>query len=124
MNQETTKPNRSDAMKAALLSAVILPGVGQLFNRQWVKGAVVSILFLLASLSVLIPLTLVAANYFVAIGSGSVQEMQEPLDTIKKMWGSLVVLVVCSLILYVYSIIDAYKQRKQMDKKASSINTQ
>ncbi|MEW6236658.1 MAG: hypothetical protein AB1656_14840 [Candidatus Omnitrophota bacterium] len=121
-NDKTLDKNSSfkgEAAKAALLSALVLPGAGQMYNRQWIKGLFLGLLFLAASLAVLIPLTLAAAGYYLALNSESLDSIEKSLQPIKDMMLSLIVLAVSSIVLYVYSIVDAYAQRMRMEKEAS-----
>jgi len=110
---------KGEAFKAAMLSALVLPGAGQMYNRQWIKGLFLGLLFIVASLAVLIPLTLAAAGYYLALGSDSLDSIEKSLKPIKDMMLSLIVLAVSSVVLYVYSIVDAYAQRMRMEKEAA-----
>ncbi len=117
--KHSQQPTKSSALKAALLSAFVLPGAGQIFNRQWGKGLFLGLMFLVASLSVLIPLTLIVAGYYIALGSGSVEALEAPIQNLKDMMWSLIVLAIVSLVLYIYSVVDAYKQRQRIDQEQS-----
>ncbi len=104
---------RGEAWKAALLSALVLPGAGQLYNRQWLKGFLVLALFLAASLGVLIPLTLVMVNYYLNLGAGDVEAAEQSLTALNSQWPQMAALVLASIGIYVYSIVDAYRQAKK-----------
>lgn len=104
--------SRGEAVKAALLSALVLPGAGQLYNRQWMKGCLVIFLFLAASLGVLIPLTLVVVNYYMHLGAGNVEAAEQSLSVLSSQWIQLAFLVLASGVIYVYSIVDAYRQNR------------
>lgn len=113
MNQENQVPSsihKSDAVKAALLSAFVVPGAGQIYNRQWAKGIGLCILFLAASLGVLIPITLALVGYYLSLSAGSVEAAGNAVRPVFDHWMSLLALSAASVFLYVYSIIDAYRQ--------------
>jgi TM2 domain-containing membrane protein YozV len=114
-NQDQPKKKDSEAMKAALLSAFVLPGLGQMYNRQWGKGLFVAFTFLLSSLGVLIPVTIGVASYYIAAAQADLEKASAALDPIKNVWIHLIVLTVLSVILYIYSIVDSYKTRKKKD---------
>ncbi|MFB3788858.1 MAG: DUF5683 domain-containing protein [bacterium] len=104
--------SRGEAWKAALLSALVLPGAGQLYNRQWLKGFLVLALFLAASLGVLIPLTLVMVNYYLNLGAGNVEAAEQSLLSMNSQWIQMAFLVLASFGIYVYSIVDAYRHNR------------
>ncbi len=115
MNQETAaidiNPNKGDAVKAALLSAVVVPGAGQIFNKEWLKGLLLAVLFLVASLSVLVPITLALVAYYLHIGEGNAEAAIQSLQIVRNSWIYFVLLIVASGVVYIYSIVDAYKKR-------------
>ena len=111
-------PPRSEAMKAALLSALVVPGAGQLYNRQWAKAAFVGIVFLIASLALLIPIGYFLAMYFLQIGQGNVEQAADSLQFLRDEFYTFCVLAVASIALYVYSIYDAYVERKKIDSQS------
>ncbi|MBZ0254604.1 hypothetical protein K8I31_00985 [bacterium] len=113
-------PLQSEAMKAALLSALVVPGAGQLYNRQWVKAAFVIIVFLIASLALLIPIGYFIAMYFLQIGQGNVDQAEQSLQFLNDEFNTFCVLGVSCIILYVYSVYDAYAERKKMEAAQSA----
>lgn len=116
VNQENgaVTPNRysGDAARAALLSAVVVPGAGQIYNKQWLKGIVLAVLFLVSSLSVLVPITIAILGYYINIGNGNAEEAQRSLQLILNSWIHFVILTIVSTVIYVFSIVDAYRVRK------------
>ncbi len=98
-------------MQAALLSALVIPGAGQLYNCQWGKGIGILLVFLVASLAVLIPITLAIVGYYISLGSGNIDNAAQALKPISEEWVHLLVLLVASLGIYIYSIVDAYRFR-------------
>jgi len=109
--------SKGDAGRAALLSAFVVPGAGQIYNGQWLKGLVLAVVFLVSSLGVLIPLTLAVVNYYAtinsALGQSDLSNLEHihtnALKPILDIAVYLVILFVASIILYFYSIIDAYR---------------
>jgi hypothetical protein len=109
--QASGKTQRGDAMKAAMLSALVIPGAGQLLNRQWGKGFGIMLLFLVTSLAVLGPITLAFLGYYLNIASGNLDNAAQSLQEISDQWIHLVVLLIVSIAVYVYSIVDAYRYK-------------
>ncbi len=110
-------PPRSEAMKAALLSALAAPGAGQLYNRQWLKGVFVGTVFLIASLALLVPVGYFLAVYYLEIGQGNIEKAGQSLQFLRDEFYTFLVLAVASAALYVYSIYDAYTERKKLDSQ-------
>ncbi len=114
-----TKQKRSDAAKSALLSALVIPGAGQLYNRQWVKGIFIAVIFTVASLSLLIPLTYDAILYYTGISNPNSPSFNpafqdaNPFTHLNERQYSIITLLVVSVVLYVYGIYDAYQTRKK-----------
>lgn len=108
-------PRRSEAMKAALLSALVIPGAGQLYNREWVKAIFVIVVFLIASLGFLLPVGYFLAMYFLEIGQGNVEQAGQSLQFLWDEIYTLCVLLFSSAVLYVYSIWDAYSVCKKRE---------
>ncbi len=109
--QASGKSQRGDAMKAALLSALVLPGAGQLLNRQWVKAIVIILLFLSATSAVLVPITNAMLRYYLNIASGNLDNATQSLQLLNDEWIHLVVLFIASIVVYIYSIVDAYRYK-------------
>lgn len=105
------KSQHGDAVKAAMLSALVIPGAGQLLNRQWGKGFGIMLLFLVTSLAVLVPITLAMLGYYLNIASGNVDNAAQALQGLRGEWIHIVVLVIVSIAVYVYSIVDAYRYK-------------
>ncbi len=107
---------KSEAARAALLSAFVVPGAGQIYNREWGKGIFVAVLFLAASLAVLIPITIAVILYYSNINSGNLEQAVKPMQALWEAKVQLIVLAVCSILIYVYSVWEAYTKRLEMEK--------
>ncbi|MBN2329739.1 MAG: hypothetical protein JXR73_21540 [Candidatus Omnitrophica bacterium] len=118
MTHDPSTGRRSDAMRAALLSAFVVPGAGQLYNGQWLKGFGILALTLICFLALLIPITLAIVGYYLSISAGSVENAGQALQPLVDNWIHLVVLVAACLGIYVYSIVDAYRSRMQKQNPA------
>lgn len=110
-----TNNNRSEAAKAALLSAFVIPGAGQIYNGQWFKGIFLAIVFLIASVAFLIPVTVAVVGYYLAIGQGDTITAERALQSGLGMKYQLAVLFLVSLVLYLYSIVDSYRVGKKWE---------
>ena len=109
---------QSDALKAALLSALVIPGAGQLFNREWVKSIFIMVVFLASSLGFLIPITLAVVGYYLAMAQADGDAASRALQPMWTMQTQLITLVLVTIIIYVYSVIDAYRQcQRRMRQK-------
>ncbi|MDP8256213.1 MAG: hypothetical protein P9M14_10730 [Candidatus Alcyoniella australis] len=101
------------AGKAAALSAFLLPGAGQLYNGQRVKGSVV----MGVTLIVVVALCLAIARFFLTYLSDivAVAANQAP-DSLIPDVGSLWFWVIILLVIYIYAIVDAYLVGKKAHK--------
>jgi hypothetical protein len=104
------------AAKAAMLSALVIPGAGQIFNREWAKGVFLGLVFLAASLALLIPLGYGAALYALEMHQGNLEQADKAWVFIRENTLNFIFLGVCSVALYIYSIWDAYKRRQALEK--------
>lgn len=102
--------------KAALLSALLIPGAGQIFNREWAKGVFVALVFLAASLALLIPLGYGVALYYLELHQGNLEQADKAWVFIRENTLNFIFLGVCSMALYIYSIWDAYRRRMRIEK--------
>ena len=116
----------TNAVKGALLSALVLPGVGQIALRRYQRG-VVLMLAVLAGLAVMVvDVARQAARMFEAIESGggaidrdaiarAAAQAAVPSD-------SLVInlLFFAITICWLYAVVDAYRIGKQQDLRQSS----
>lgn len=102
---------RSDAMKAALLSATVMPGAGQLYNRDWLKGALLIVVFLVASLALFVPLGYALALYYLELNQGNLAQSAKSLEFVRENTINFILLGIACLLMYVYSIIDAYRAK-------------
>lgn len=93
-----TERSRSPAL-AGLLSAIV-PGLGQVYNRQWWKG----IAFLIGVLS----LTVVLSNL-----ADQAQLERATADAPLGSFGPLLTVLVLLLVLVVWSIVDAARSAKR-----------
>ena len=89
---------QSRKAKVALVLSAIFPGLGQFYNREYVKGVV----FFVSGL----------------VLSWISSEMLPPLDTLlagktPEGLGQLVSVMVLLLVCYAYSIVDAYRSAKR-----------
>lgn len=108
MNAEPSS-GKGHASKAALLSALVVPGAGQLYNRQWLKGAITMVVFTVASLAVLIPVGYAVALYLIHIGQGNVEQATRAVQYVYDSWINLTFLTLVTIFVYIYSVIDAYR---------------
>ncbi|MGC9326790.1 MAG: hypothetical protein ACP5I1_04075 [Candidatus Hinthialibacter sp.] len=120
MTQYSSAGRRSDAMRAAMLSAFVIPGAGQVYNGQWLKGLGILALSLLCFLALLIPVTLAIVGYYLSLSAGGVENAGQALQPLVDRWIHLVVLAAACLGIYVYSIIDAYRGRMQKQTPPAS----
>lgn len=108
---------KKEATKSALLSAVVIPGAGQMYNGELVKGLLIALIFTVASLSLLIPISYAAIVYILGWSDPASPAFQEsyqnidPFTMIKDQQLSFITLLVVSIILYIYAIMDAYQAR-------------
>lgn len=110
---------KQEAAKSALLSALVIPGAGQIYNGEWIKGLMIAIVFTVSSLSLLIPLSYAAIVYALGWSDPDSSYFQsaylnaDPFTLIKERQLSFITLVVVSIVLYVYAIFDAYQSRRK-----------
>lgn len=109
VEQKPSSPARGKAVHAALLSALVIPGAGQIYNRCWGKGFALLILFLVCSLAVLIPITLAVAGYYLCMTAGNVDNAAKMLQPLFDEWIHLAILAIASVGIYIYSIVEAYR---------------
>jgi len=84
-----------------------------MYNGQWGKGIFIAVLFLTSSLAVLVPITLAVVGYYLCITAGNLDNAGQALQPMIDQWIHLVVLAGAAVGVYVYSIIDAYRYKKQ-----------
>lgn len=116
--QQSSSPRRSRSAQAALLSALVIPGAGQIYNGQWGKGIFIAVLFLTSSLAVLVPISLAVVGYYLCITAGNVDNAGQALQPMLDQWIHLVVLACATVGVYVYSIVDAYRNPKREPPQA------
>ncbi|MBI1388357.1 MAG: hypothetical protein GC154_07910 [bacterium] len=110
--------NRGEAIKAAMLSALVIPGAGQWYNRQWLKGTFVCLVFLIASLAVLLPLGYFIAMYYIQIGQNNLDQAEKSIQFLRNEFSNFCILAFSSIVLYIYSIWDAYAQALRKPPRA------
>ncbi|MFD0672372.1 ABC transporter permease subunit [Cohnella sp. GCM10027633] len=102
----TAARNRANPMTALLLS--IVPGLGQLYNRRWIKG---TILFILG-LSIIFSLTVPLANGIVGLVTlGDTPDVDDSRTLLVAGILSLITTIIL-LGLYTLNLLDAYKDAK------------
>ena len=118
---------RGEAWKAALLSALVIPGAGQIYNRQWWKGLFIALLFLAASLAVLIPVTLAFVQYGIHLLDMGMTDPLSPggiptdyLKILSDRESTFITLILVCAVLYVYATVDAYHERLREMKRKSN----
>ena len=104
-------------IKAALLSAFVLPGLGQFFKGDRIKGTI---------LIVLVNVFILAALFFVLQGMGEllatarfsgVEAAEQVMDALKAGKGPAVRVILAAFsALWVYGIVDALLARGNADK--------
>jgi len=111
----------TNAVKGALLSALVLPGAGQIALKRYQRGAVL-MLAVLAGLAVMVrDAARQAARMFEAIESGggaidrdaiarAAAQATVPSDSLVSI-GLLVAVTIC----WMYAVVDAYCIGKQLD---------
>jgi TM2 domain-containing membrane protein YozV len=100
-------------IKAVLLSAFVLPGIGQLYKGEKVKGAIFLVLvniFLLASLFIVLKKM---GSFLIAARIAGPQEALNLLDTITKSSPEIGWLLSGFTLLWGIAVIDAAKPVKQ-----------
>jgi hypothetical protein len=100
-------------MKALLLSAFVLPGIGQLYKGEKIKGAIFLVLvniFLLASLFIVLKKM---GSFLVTARVSGPQEALNLLDTITKSSPEIGWLLTGFTLLWGIAVVDAAKPDKQ-----------
>jgi TM2 domain-containing membrane protein YozV len=105
--------SRADAAKAALLSALVIPGAGQMYNREWIKGVFIALVFLASSVMVLIYVTLAIVGRYLALAQGDAEAAIQATQPLWQMKYPLFTLLLVAIFLYLYSIFDAYRQAQK-----------
>jgi arabinogalactan oligomer/maltooligosaccharide transport system permease protein len=107
-------------LTSPLLSALVIPGAGQLNNRQYVKG-VIMIVVVLVSLSAFI---IKICRDVLSIISSTGQDKMSPdnisqlaIQVQQKNAGIIVMLMLLFLVVWIYGIIDAYVYGKKINQK-------
>jgi TM2 domain-containing membrane protein YozV len=107
-------------IKAALLSALILPGLGQLYKGEKVKGGLILLL---------VNMFLLAALFFVMKGMGSflltakvsgAGEALKVLETVKQSSPQVGWLMTGFIVLWIAAIVDALLAKPPQDTDLSS----
>jgi arabinogalactan oligomer/maltooligosaccharide transport system permease protein len=106
------KEIKKSKVKASLLSAFVFPGVGQIYNKEKIKGIILILLFFSF---IIINFLLILFNIIDAIKAGDISVIQNPTpeNILVKNLFWIKVLAYCKLFIWAYSIIDAYKGAKK-----------
>ncbi|MEK7287728.1 MAG: DUF5683 domain-containing protein [Elusimicrobiota bacterium] len=117
MTQDAS-PN-SKAIIATLLSAFLGPGVGQFYNKQWKKGAILSSVALVLILAVAVVFIRAAKQTVSTIATANVETLSQPgieMTLAKKILNdnkkALDAFKWTFLTLWCYSIVDAFVTAK------------
>jgi len=105
-------------IKAMLLSAFVLPGIGQLYKGEKVKGAIILILvniFLLAALFIVLKKM---GSFLATARISGPQEALNLLDTITKSSPEIGWLLSGFTLLWGVAVVDAAKQARQKSTPA------
>lgn len=100
-------------LKAALLSALLLPGIGQLYKGEKLKGAVFLVLvniFLLAALFLVLKKM---GSFLVTARLSGPEEALKLLDTITKSSPEIGWLLAAFALVWGVAVVDAAKGKKQ-----------
>jgi TM2 domain-containing membrane protein YozV len=119
------------ATKAALLNALLFPGWGQIYLRNYKKGIFIIIASLAGVVSILLSVlqTTIAILKIAPFKKGTVTfsaVIQLTINAIKALNSSYLFLILLSMILlWIFSIIDAYiSGKKEMSKVTTAADQQ
>ena len=106
-------------LTSPLLSALVVPGAGQLNNRQYVKG-IIMIVVVLVSLSAFIikicrdVLSIISSTGQDKMSADNISQLA--IQVQQKNAGIIVMLMLLFLVIWIYGIIDAYIYGKKIDQ--------
>ena len=113
--------------KAALLSAFVFPGVGQLYLKRYWRGLVILCLVFAALGYVIWATTVSALNRLdeamaqLQVGTANLQELSDLVGsevyTADPHHTAVIYIIVC---LWIFAVIDAYRIGKQRDSKRNA----
>lgn len=109
-NQEKKKSNSHNPTLATLLS--IVPGIGQLYNRRYIKG---SILFILFAAFIIAFYDFLNIGYWGLLTLGEIPRIDDSRVLLSQGIISLI-LTVFALVFYIGNIIDARKDAKRIQE--------
>lgn len=111
------------AISSLLLSAFIFPGIGQINNRQTLKGITLilvcsgALLFLLVRLAISV-IGLIPQKGGITFSPEQILPLTQKVHAENR---ELIIITIIILgIIWAYSIFDAYRQGKRIDDKKSS----
>jgi TM2 domain-containing membrane protein YozV len=104
------KPEKKSLWRAVMLSALIFPGAGQVYNGDRLKGYLLIALGSILSLFIILKVAIPFVNYYQAIFLDNPQKAPG-LSFTEEVPGILLFLGVLAAV-WIYSIIDAYWSAK------------
>ncbi len=114
-----------DYLFPILLSALVVPGAGQIYNKEKVKGVVLMILFLLVIFGFMITLSVSLAALLppdMAVSPEQVRDLVEGI--VEERSGFITTFWYLTLAIWGYGILDAYLGARDLVKARSSKSTQ
>jgi hypothetical protein len=100
-------------IKALLLSAFLLPGIGQLYKGEKIKGAVFLVLVNIFLLAALFLVTKKMGSFLLTAKASGPEEALKLLDTITRSSPEIGWLLAGFTLLWGIAVVDAAKVRKQ-----------
>ncbi len=104
------KQQRSKIIIAYILSGAVLPGLGQLYNRQIVKGAIISLFAFGLAIALVVNMYQMWITYFQM--PGEYHAMIEWQQTYTKRWLITALNLGILLMIWLYALIDIYLYNK------------
>ena len=113
-----------DYLFPILLSALVVPGAGQIYNKEKVKGVVLMILFLLVIFGFMITLSVSLAALLppdMAVSPEQVRDLVEGI--VEERSGFITAFWYLTLAIWGYGILDAYLGARDLVKARSAKST-
>jgi len=101
---------------SAICSALVIPGLGQILNREIKKGIILLAIVFVLIVTGTVTLTLII-NSLLNTPNPDVSSIMESIYGTN--FTSLRIIIAISLIVWIYSIIDAFVQGLKLDRKES-----
>ena len=113
------------AIKAALLSGLVLPGLGQIYLKRYLRGIVLMLLVLAGLGFIIVAATISALDNLQKMQSQGPVDMaavsklavSSPAGASSSCYNVILLLVACC---WLFSIIDAYRMGRRMDRGKTS----